>query len=85
MGTPKQNRYNADALCLSERRIIDLWDAGHPIERITRMTGYQRTTVSDTVSRLDDGGETRRIDTALRQGSAQLLAAMQAERERIAA
>lgn len=27
----------------------------------------------------------RRIDTALRQGSAQLLAAMQAERERIAA
>lgn len=44
MGSVKQNRFNPDALCLSERRIIDLWDAGTSIERIARATGYQRET-----------------------------------------
>lgn len=83
MGTAKQNRFNPDALCLSEQRIIGLWDAGQSIERITRATGYQRTTVSDTISRLTDGGETRRAHTNIATGSAQLLAAMKAERTRI--
>jgi len=81
MGTAKQNRFNADALCLTERRIMALWDAGHSIERITRATSYTRTTVSDTVSRLTDGGETRRDHQMITTGTNALLAAMQAERQ----
>ena len=78
MGHAKQKRFNPNALCLSEQRIIGLWDAGHSLEQIQRTTGYQRSTVSDTVSRLTDGGETRQHHDAMRKGSTALAAALQA-------
>lgn len=76
MGHPKQNRFKADALCLTEQRIIALWDAGHAFESIVHQTGYTRNTVSDTVSRLHEGNETRLHLAAMRSGSTALAAAL---------
>lgn len=80
MGNAKQNRFNPDALCRSEQRILTLWDAGQSIERITRATGYRKRTVAETVGRLTDGGETRLHIAAMQSGSAELLAALVAAR-----
>ncbi len=76
MGGLKQNRTNPNALCVSEQRIMDLWDAGRSIEQITRGTPYCKSTVSNTVSRLTDGGETRLHLAAMQSGSAALAAAI---------
>lgn len=71
----------SDSLNPTERIICAAWDDGNSIERIARRFGMARDFVSDTVSRLGDGGETRRIDRSIRTGSAQLLAALNANRQ----
>ena len=70
---------NSDCLTAVERAICAAWDNHQSIERIARRMKLSRDYVCDTISRLNDVGETRRTRAAMRQGSTALLAAMQRE------
>ena len=75
MPGPKK-RVNIDGLMASERRIMELWDAGKSIEAIAEELEYGRNFVSTTVSQFDEGAEARLHIRNMREGSAALLAAL---------
>lgn len=72
---------NSDSLTATERAVCAAWDNGQSIERIARSLRLHRDRVSDIVSGFNDSGETRRTLAAMRHGSAQLLAALQANQQ----
>jgi len=71
MAGPKK-RLNIDGLNVSERRILDKWDAGMSI---AAELNFGRRFVSTTVSQYCEGDETRLHIRNMREGSAALLAA----------
>lgn len=66
-------------MCRYERRIMDRWDAGMSIEKIAIDLGHTRNAVSKVVQYLDGDDQDRR-ETAIKHGSATLLAALAAAR-----
>lgn len=61
-----------------ECQVLELWDAGLSMARITRLTDTPREKVGRIVSGFCEGNETRLHRNAMAAGSAALLAAMEA-------
>lgn len=74
----RSESYNPDGLTRREREVLHLWDDGHTLDQIAEITGTPRDKTGDIVSCLTEGNETRVHRTAMANGSAALLAAMEA-------
>ena len=72
----RSENYNTDGLTRREREVMRLWDEGSPIAAIAKATDTPIYKARDIVSALTEGNETRLHRKAMKDGSAQLLAAL---------
>lgn len=70
--------------CPYERRILELWDAGHSRDAIARMVPQSPKKIEQALSLNEDGSHRRHV-AAMRQASARFLAALRSEQGRRAA
>lgn len=76
MGQARQNRISPDGLTVQERTVLDLWESHLGFIAIAEQTGIPERRVGAIVSMLTGPTEQRDHETAMKSGSARLLAAL---------
>jgi hypothetical protein len=73
----RHTKIGHDALYISERIILDLYDDGHDIAQIMVKTGYSSAKVRNTISHFS-GKPDHKFEQRIAEGSIALLAAVRA-------